>query len=158
MLLLKTDQKFCSKMNFYKLNPVFRRFCTSDMLPKVNPNSIKTPSSSTYNYPGQPSPFSHPHKLKSDEVTQGLTKDEYAGRRRRLMKIISTENHSNLVIFPAASTAFSAPDVPYPFRQESNFSYLCGYQEPDSFLVIRNENGNEKCISTLFVRPKNAEK
>ncbi len=46
-----------------------------------------------------------------------------------------------------------ADEIPYPFRQNSNFLYLCGFQEPDSVLVLENIPGRNlpEHKSTLFV-------
>lgn len=52
--------------------------------------------------------------------------------RERLSKKL--ENHI-LVIAAHAQMQYSA-DVPYPFRQDSNFWYLTGINEPDLVLVI----------------------
>ena len=46
-------------------------------------------------------------------------------------------------------------DVFYPFRQDSNFFYLTGFDEPDAVLIFQPHRKPE---TTLFVRPKNAEK
>ena len=42
-------------------------------------------------------------------------------------------------------------DVNYPFRQDSNFFYLTGFEEPDAVLVFRPGKEPE---TTMFVRPK----
>ena len=43
-------------------------------------------------------------------------------------------------------------DVHFPFRQDSNFQYLTGLNEPDSILVLCPQNSEYQ--SVLFVRPK----
>ncbi|VDP14968.1 unnamed protein product [Soboliphyme baturini] len=129
--------------------PTARRLCsTLDVA-----NNHESPVS---RYVGQPSFYSHPHLLDSNEVTVGLTKTEYADRRYTLLRSLRRESGlrasssaTHLVIVPAASTLYSAPDVPFVFRQDSDFSYLCGFQEPDSLLVMYNEG--EKFVSAMFV-------
>lgn len=57
------------------------------------------------------------------------------------------------VIF-AQSTVFRTQDVPYPFRQNSAFFYLCGCEDPDLiYVVINTEEGSAK--QALFVKSKN---
>jgi len=45
-------------------------------------------------------------------------------------------------------------DVEYPFRADSDFSYLTGFYEPDSVLLLVKKHDNH---ATLFVRPKDPE-
>ena len=40
-------------------------------------------------------------------------------------------------------------DIPYPFRQNTDFLYLCGFQEPDSVLLLHTTPDGQK--SVLFV-------
>lgn len=58
-----------------------------------------------------------------------------------------TENH--IIILPSASTVYMTYDIPYPFRQNTEFLYLSGFQEPDSALVIHTTSAGFK--SVLFV-------
>lgn len=50
-----------------------------------------------------------------------------------------------LVIAAHSSVQFSA-DIPYPFRQDSNFWYLCGINEPDLVLLINTLSGHTKIL------------
>ena len=43
-------------------------------------------------------------------------------------------------------------DVEFPFRPHSDFFYLTGFHEPDSFLLMSNIDGEN--VSTIFVRSK----
>lgn len=43
-------------------------------------------------------------------------------------------------------------DVPYPYRQDSNFYYLTGFEEPGSVFIFRPGKSPE---AVLFVQPKN---
>lgn len=45
-------------------------------------------------------------------------------------------------------------DIPYEFRQNSNFLYLTGLDEPDAHAVLLKTQN--KCSFVLFVRPRNA--
>ncbi|XP_074907163.1 xaa-Pro aminopeptidase 3 isoform X1 [Buteo buteo] len=97
-------------------------------------------------YLGQPSPFTHPHLLKPGEVTPGLSQVEYALRRHKLMALIQKEAHGwdgldHTVILLSNPTYYMSNDIPYIFHQDTNFLYLCGFQEPDSILVLQSIPG-----------------
>ncbi|KAG1710431.1 Xaa-Pro aminopeptidase 3 [Nymphon striatum] len=90
---------------------------------------------------GQPAPNSHPHLLKTNEVAPGISKSEFKKRRFKLMESIakrniSVENH--LVVIPSATKLYMSNNIPYPFRQNTEFLYLSGFLEPDS--VLENEH------------------
>ncbi|XP_032643582.1 xaa-Pro aminopeptidase 3 isoform X2 [Chelonoidis abingdonii] len=97
-------------------------------------------------YLGQPSSFTHPHLLKPGEVTPGLSQVEYALRRHKLMTLINKEAQEwggvdHTVILLSNPTYYMSNDIPYTFHQDTNFLYLCGFQEPDSILVLQSLPG-----------------
>ncbi|XP_048690821.1 xaa-Pro aminopeptidase 3 isoform X2 [Caretta caretta] len=97
-------------------------------------------------YLGQPSSFTHPHLLKPGEVTPGLSQVEYALRRHKLMTLIKKEAQEwggvdHTVILLSNPTYYMSNDIPYTFHQDTNFLYLCGFQEPDSILVLQSLPG-----------------
>ncbi|XP_045443411.1 xaa-Pro aminopeptidase 3 isoform X4 [Pipistrellus kuhlii] len=99
-------------------------------------------------YLGQPSPFTHPHLLRPGEVTPGLTQVEYALRRHKLMSLIHKEAHGQsgteqTVVLLSNPTYYMSNDIPYTFHQDNNFLYLCGFQEPDSVLVLQSLPGQQ---------------
>ncbi len=63
-------------------------------------------------------------------------------------------------LFPAALESLRNPDVHHSYRQESNFYYFTGFEEPGSFLVLLAGSPvpgkNHRMI--LFVRPRDCEK
>ncbi len=62
-----------------------------------------------------------------------LDQDVFAGRRAKFME----QMDSNAVaIFPSKPVYQRNLDVDYPYRQESNFYYLCGFEEPQSLLFM----------------------
>lgn len=75
--------------------------------------------------------------------------DRYAEARRRLAEIVGSDG---LAIIPAAHEVIRNYDVPHPFRQDSAFRYLTGFEEPESVAVIAP--GHEEGDYILFVRPK----
>ncbi|KAF6122632.1 X-prolyl aminopeptidase 3 [Phyllostomus discolor] len=99
-------------------------------------------------YLGQPSPFTHPHLLRPGEVTPGLSQVEYALRRHKLMSLIHKEvqgqsGTDQTVVLLSNPTYYMSNDIPYTFHQDNNFLYLCGFQEPDSILVLQNLPGKQ---------------
>ena len=80
-------------------------------------------------------------------------------RRLNLMKTIMLgshgRKHEHLVIIPSSPKVFMTNDIPYPFRQNTDFLFFCGFQEPDSVLVLTaNHNTMPMYKSILFVPKK----
>ena len=82
---------------------------------------------------------------------------EYARRRARLMRSIGPRD---VAIIPSATEVIRNSDVHYPFRQNSDFSYLTGFPEPDGVAVIapRMKGSREAAQFVLFVRPRSKER
>lgn len=122
---------------------------------------------STVRFLGQPAAESHPHLISEGEVTPNLTKKEFYNRRCNLVKAalntfrgVKTVNH-HLFVFPSATTVYMTNDIPYPFRQNSDFLYFCGFQEPDSVLLIEaksQSSRNGEHVTHLFVPRKDPAK
>ena len=107
---------------------------------------------------GQPAPKTHPHILQEGHVTPGITTDEYRQRRFRLMELIGRQYQGEpsgkvIVIIPSAAKSYMSADIPYPFRQNTDFFYLCGFLEPDSVLVLEADCASRlpEHKSTLYV-------
>lgn len=66
----------------------------------------------------------------------------------------------SVFLFPANEEVLRNPDVHYPFRQESNFQYLSGFDEAESFLLVTpaGSQGAGKSKMVLFVRARDVEK
>ena len=62
-----------------------------------------------------------------------MNKKEYSTRRRRLMQMMGGDS---IAILPAAPMLVRNRDVEHAYRQDSNFFYLSGFDEPDSVLVL----------------------
>ena len=62
-----------------------------------------------------------------------ISKQEYARRCRNLMRLMGK---NTIAILPAATEKTRNRDVDYPFRQDSDFHYLTGFDEPESVLVL----------------------
>ena len=76
----------------------------------------------------------------------------YAHRRQRVMDLIG----GGTAVFASAPTAVMPNDVEHPFRQDSNFYYLTGFNEPEAVAVLAPHHDEHKFV--LFVRPKAPER
>src|SRR5216684_2915605 len=61
----------------------------------------------------------------------------------------------SVAIIPSAREATRSNDTQYRFRQDSDFFYLTGFEEPESIAVIRPSHETKY---TLFVRPRDPER
>ncbi|MCT7991810.1 aminopeptidase P N-terminal domain-containing protein [Laspinema olomoucense] len=77
---------------------------------------------------------------------------EYQQRRQALMEKIG----SGTAIFRSAPMAVMHNDVEYTFRQDSDFYYLTGFNEPNAVAVLAPHHEEHKFV--LFVQPKDPEK
>jgi len=78
----------------------------------------------------------------------------FEDRRNKLIKSFAAESDSCAAIFVSNKEMIRNSDVLHEFRQESNFYYLSGFNEPDSIILIR-PNHSKKYI--MFVRPHDPE-
>jgi Xaa-Pro aminopeptidase len=76
---------------------------------------------------------------------------EYRQRRTQLMAKIG----EGTAIFRSAPTAVMHNDVEYVFRQDSDFYYLTGFNEPEAVAVLAPHHPEHQFI--LFVQPKDLE-
>ncbi|MDB5985479.1 MAG: Xaa-Pro aminopeptidase [Nevskia sp.] len=74
---------------------------------------------------------------------------EYQARRTRLLQTIGAEG---IAIVPAAREVIRNRDSHYKFRQDSDFLYLTGFNEPDSVVVLAP--GRKEGAFLLFTRPR----
>ena len=75
--------------------------------------------------------------------------DRFSERRQRLAKTIGDDG---IAVIPAGVEQTRNDDVHHDFRQDSNFFYLTGFEEPDAVAVITP--GHADGEFTLFVRPR----
>jgi Xaa-Pro aminopeptidase len=76
----------------------------------------------------------------------------YAQRRQRVMTLIG----GGTAVFTSAPRVVMHNDVEHPFRQDSNFYYLTGFNEPEAVAVLAPHHEEHPFV--LFVRPKDPEK
>lgn len=78
---------------------------------------------------------------------------EFAQRRRRLMDLADARS---ILIVPAAPERLRSKDTTYPYRQDSDFWYLTGFNEPEALLVLVPGRKQGQCL--LFCRERDADK
>jgi Xaa-Pro aminopeptidase len=82
-----------------------------------------------------------------------MSKDVHARRRQKLLDRLGP----GLLILPTASHVLRNGDVHYEFRPGSDFTYLCGFPEPEAVLVCwQLTRGRHRSI--LFVLPRDRER
>ncbi|ACE83137.1 Xaa-Pro aminopeptidase [Cellvibrio japonicus] len=82
-----------------------------------------------------------------------ITKAEFARRRKQLMALMEP---NSIAIVPAAPERQRSRDTEYHYRQDSDFLYLSGFEEPQAVLVLIP--GREHGEYVLFVRERNRER
>jgi Xaa-Pro aminopeptidase len=77
--------------------------------------------------------------------------DLYAERRRRVL-----QQMDGVAIVPAAPVTIRNNDVEHEYRQDSDFHYLTGFDEPEAVLLLSTVHPEHS--SVLFVRPRDPER
>ncbi|MBW2577959.1 MAG: aminopeptidase P N-terminal domain-containing protein, partial [Deltaproteobacteria bacterium] len=72
-------------------------------------------------------------------------------RRKRVRDAMGPDA---IAIFRGASMISRSRDTDYPFRQDSDFWYLTGFDHPNATALLRTDGGPEY---SLFVEPRNPE-
>ena len=72
-----------------------------------------------------------------------ISPEEY--RQRRASLLAKLPSHAALLV-PGASLVTRSHDSEYPFRQQSDFYYLTGFQEPDALLVLLPGRGEGQSV------------
>ena len=78
-----------------------------------------------------------------------ISSEEFAERRKKLMDQIGDDA---IAIIPSSELKIRNRDAEFAFRQDSDFLYLTGFNEPKSVAVI--VPGREKSEYILFCREK----
>ena len=84
----------------------------------------------------------------------------YQERRNALAKHIFAKTGSGVAVISTAAEVARNRDSEYPFRHDSDFFYLTGFEEPGATLVLQvQKNGKDFDMqSHLFCRPKDLER
>jgi Xaa-Pro aminopeptidase len=80
-----------------------------------------------------------------------ILKEEFAARRRRLLERLGKDA---VAVVPSGGLKVRNRDAEYPFRQDSDFHYLTGFNEPEAVAVF--VPGREAGEYVLFCRAKDA--
>ena len=73
---------------------------------------------------------------------------------RRRQTLLSAMQANSICLVPAAALVTRSRDTEYPFRQDSYFQYLCGFPEPEAWLLLSNAEPYENGLSVLFCLEK----
>lgn len=82
-----------------------------------------------------------------------ISRQEYARRRKNFM---AQMEENSIAILPSGSPSIRNRDAEYKFRQDSDFLYLTGFNEPESVLVLMPNREHGECI--YFCRERDAER
>ena len=74
----------------------------------------------------------------------------FRSRRDKLLAAMRKEAPDSVAVFFSAPVYRRNNDVEHEFRQDSDFFYLTGFDEPESALVLDGKKGT----FTMFVRPR----
>lgn len=86
---------------------------------------------------------------RSTAAAPVLKSPEFARRRRQLMRLAGEDS---ILILPTAPVRVRSNDTHYPYRQDSDFWYLSGFEEPEAVLVLMP--GRRHGESLLFCRER----
>src|ERR1700739_528025 len=78
-----------------------------------------------------------------------MARDEFARRRRQLMRLMGRDS---IAILPAAPVRHRNNDVEYAYQQDSDFYYITGFGEPEAVAVLIP--GREQAEYILCVRDR----
>lgn len=82
-----------------------------------------------------------------------ISKQEFARRRKALMDLMEP---NSIAILPSGSLQIRSRDTDYPFRQDSDFYYLSGFNEPEAVMVLIP--GREHGEMIMFCRERDKQK
>ncbi len=83
------------------------------------------------------------------QTNKNISKKEYRERRSKLMDLVGDDA---IIIIPSADLKIRNRDAEFAFRQDSDFLYLTGFNEPKSVAVLIPEREDGEYI--LFCREK----
>ena len=82
-----------------------------------------------------------------------MKKRDFARRRRQLMEVM---DDLSIAIIPTAPARSRNRDIEYPYRADSDFHYLTGFDEPESVAVL--VPGRPQGEFILFCRERDPER
>ena len=91
------------------------------------------------------------YKLDQLRYNKFMKNTPFKNRRQKILDQID----NGVALVPSASMQIRSNDTEFPFRQESNFYYLSGFNEPECLLLMLKNAKEEKTV--LFLRERNPE-
>lgn len=103
-------------------------------------------------------PIRIPATTTGFSVSMDMTTDRslYIERRKNILAALTARDKKCALILCAATGKVRNSDCEYPFRQDSDFWYLTGFNEPDAVLVLLP--GREDGEAILFCRKRDKER
>ncbi|CBQ69694.1 related to X-Pro aminopeptidase II [Sporisorium reilianum SRZ2] len=90
--------------------------------------------------------------VATEQLTPGIPKSEYEERRRKLMDRLPD---NSVVVAMSGRVKSMSGNIFYKFRQETNFWYLTGFQEPDSAVILEKDASSPRGYKmTMFVQKR----
>ena len=81
-------------------------------------------------------------------------RDTFARRREAFWDAMAAASPASVAVLPAAPVYVRNNDVEHEYRQDSDFHYVTGFDEPESVLVLDAQERK----TTLFVRPRDPDR
>src|SRR5256885_6422043 len=76
--------------------------------------------------------------------------------RPQLEEFMKRMDKDSIAIIPSAREATRSNDTNYRYRQDSDFYYLTGFEEPESIAIVAPSGKDQRYV--LFVRPRDPER
>lgn len=90
--------------------------------------------------------------VATEQLTPGIPKSEYEERRKNLMDRLPD---NSVVVAMSGRVKSMSGNIFYKFRQETNFWYLTGFQEPDSAVILEKDASSPRGYKmTMFVQKR----
>ena len=90
--------------------------------------------------------------IATSQLTPGIPKSEYEDRRKALMDRLP---ENSVVVAMSGRIKSMSGNIFYKFRQETNFWYLTGFQEPDSAVILEKDASSSRGYKmTMFVQKR----
>lgn len=77
---------------------------------------------------------------------------------QRRQQVLEAMAEDTVMMIASGAEQIRNRDVEYPFRADSDFQYLTGFEEPDAVLVLLKKSDAPDVRCLIFLRPKDAEK
>ena len=79
-----------------------------------------------------------------------ISPQEFISRQTRLLSLCPPDS---LCVIPSATLVTRSRDTEYKFRQDSDFWYLTGFNEPNALLILSNHTAFDEPLRIMFCQP-----